>query len=146
MTRYLLLFDSYGLVFAGLPSLTSGRVCLLYMLLALASAVCLGSESLWTRDHITVSDLRLPFSTPPTTRGVTVKVLDPASTRGTDNSKLAPLITPRHGPYRKHRSSVAVKLFPWEHGIAYRRTAIYFPPPPRAILVTPSFPVARFSR
>jgi hypothetical protein len=28
---YLLLFDSYGLVFYGAPSLTRGRVCLLYM-------------------------------------------------------------------------------------------------------------------
>jgi hypothetical protein len=37
MTRYLLPFDSYGLVFCGAPSLTRGRVCLLYMLLALAS-------------------------------------------------------------------------------------------------------------
>jgi hypothetical protein len=46
MTRYLLLFDRYGLVFCGAPSLTWGRVCRLYMLLALASAVWLGSESL----------------------------------------------------------------------------------------------------
>jgi hypothetical protein len=43
MTRYLLLFDSYGLVFCGAPSLMIGRVCLLYMLLALASAAFLGS-------------------------------------------------------------------------------------------------------
>jgi hypothetical protein len=33
MTRYLLLFDSYRLVFCGARSLTRGRVCLLYMLL-----------------------------------------------------------------------------------------------------------------
>jgi hypothetical protein len=33
MTRYLLFFDSYGLVSCGAPSLTRGRVCLLYMLL-----------------------------------------------------------------------------------------------------------------
>jgi hypothetical protein len=45
MTRYLLLFDSYGLILCGAPSLTRGRVCLLYMLLALVSAVFLGSES-----------------------------------------------------------------------------------------------------
>jgi hypothetical protein len=45
------------------------------MLLALASVVFLGSESLWTRNHyFTVSDLRLPFSSPPTTRRVTVEV------------------------------------------------------------------------
>jgi hypothetical protein len=37
--------------FCGAPYLTRGRVCILYMLLALASAVFLGSESLGTRDH-----------------------------------------------------------------------------------------------
>jgi hypothetical protein len=41
--------------FCGTPSLTRGRVCLLYMLLALASVVFLGSESLGTRDHILLS-------------------------------------------------------------------------------------------
>jgi hypothetical protein len=43
ITRYLFLFESYGLVFCGAPSLTRGQVCLLYMLLALASALFLGS-------------------------------------------------------------------------------------------------------
>jgi hypothetical protein len=57
MTRYLLLFDSYGLVFCGAPSLTRGRVCLLYKLLALASAVFLGSESLGTRKHNLLSQI-----------------------------------------------------------------------------------------
>jgi hypothetical protein len=57
MTRYLLLFDSYGLVFVGAPSLTRGRVCLLYMLLALARVVFLWSESLGTRDHILLSQI-----------------------------------------------------------------------------------------
>jgi hypothetical protein len=51
MTRYLLLFDSYGPVFVGCP------LCLLYMLLSLASAVFLGSESLRTRDHILLSQI-----------------------------------------------------------------------------------------
>jgi hypothetical protein len=57
MTRYLLLFYSYGLAFCGAPSLARGRVCHLYMLLALASAVFLGFESLGTRDHILVSQI-----------------------------------------------------------------------------------------
>jgi hypothetical protein len=35
----------------------------------------------YSRPHFTVSDLRLPFSSPPTTRRVTVEVFDPASTR-----------------------------------------------------------------
>jgi hypothetical protein len=38
--------------FSGAQSLTRGRVCLLYMLLTLASVVFLGSESLGTYDHI----------------------------------------------------------------------------------------------
>jgi hypothetical protein len=33
------------------------------------------------RPYFTVSDLRLPFSSPPATRRVTVEVFDPASTR-----------------------------------------------------------------
>jgi hypothetical protein len=38
--------------FCGAPSLTRGRVCLLYMLLALASVVFLGSGSPGARDHL----------------------------------------------------------------------------------------------
>jgi hypothetical protein len=37
--------------FCGAPSLTRGRFCLLYMLLALASAVFLGSESFATHEY-----------------------------------------------------------------------------------------------
>jgi hypothetical protein len=43
--------------FCGVPSLTRGRVCLLYMLLTFASAVFLGSGSLGTRDHILLSQI-----------------------------------------------------------------------------------------
>jgi hypothetical protein len=43
--------------FCGAPSLTRGRVCVLYMLLALASAVFLGSKSLGTRGHIILSQI-----------------------------------------------------------------------------------------
>jgi hypothetical protein len=57
LTRYLFLFDSYGLVFRGVASMTRGRVCHSYMLLALARAVFLGSESLGTRDHILLSQI-----------------------------------------------------------------------------------------
>jgi hypothetical protein len=77
-------------------SLTRGRVCRLKLPLALASAVILGSESRWTRDHISLSDTRLPFSSPPTTRRVTVEVFDPASTR-----ESPPFIT-RGEPNRDH--------------------------------------------
>jgi hypothetical protein len=54
MTRYLLLFDSYGLVFVGRPLWREdGSV----MLLALASAVFLGSEALGTRFRILLSQI-----------------------------------------------------------------------------------------
>jgi hypothetical protein len=43
--------------FCGAPSLTRGRACLLYMLLALASAVFLGSEFPGSRDHILLSQI-----------------------------------------------------------------------------------------
>jgi hypothetical protein len=43
--------------FRGALSLTRGRVCLLYILLALASAVFLRSESLGNRDHILLSQI-----------------------------------------------------------------------------------------
>jgi hypothetical protein len=46
----------------GAFSLTRGRVCRLQLLLALASAVILGSESRGTRDHILLSEIRdFPF-------------------------------------------------------------------------------------
>jgi hypothetical protein len=46
----------------GVPSLTRGRVCRLQLLLALASPVILGSESLGTCDHILLSQIRdFPF-------------------------------------------------------------------------------------
>jgi hypothetical protein len=61
ITRYLLLFDSYGLVFCGTPSLTRGRVCISYMLLTLASVVFLESESLGTGDHIVTRRLKVGF-------------------------------------------------------------------------------------
>jgi hypothetical protein len=48
--------------FCGAPSLTRGRVCLLYILLALASTVILESESRGNRDHILHSQIRdFPF-------------------------------------------------------------------------------------
>jgi hypothetical protein len=68
--------------FCWAPSLTRGRVCLLHMLLLLASVVILGSESLGTRDHILLSQIwDFPFPSSPTTRRITVEVFDPASTR-----------------------------------------------------------------
>jgi hypothetical protein len=62
--------------------LTRGRVCRFQLLLALASAVILESWVPWNLlPYLTVSNWRLPFSSPPTTRRATVEVFDPASTR-----------------------------------------------------------------
>jgi hypothetical protein len=84
MTRYLLLFDSYGLVFFFLwGALSDERTGLSFIY---AVGPCQRSlfraRVPWDwRPYFTVSDLRLPFSSPPTTRRVTVEVLDSASTR-----------------------------------------------------------------
>jgi hypothetical protein len=80
MTRYLLLFDSYGLVLWG--ALSDERTGLSF---AYAGGPRQRSHS-WVRapwdswPYFTVSGLRLPFSSPPTTRRVTVEVFEPAST------------------------------------------------------------------
>jgi hypothetical protein len=51
--------------------------------------------------------MRLPFSSPPKARRVTVEIFDPASTRvATCTSQHAPLIRARHGPQGKHRCPV----------------------------------------
>jgi hypothetical protein len=57
-TRFLLLSDSLRVCWCGAPSLTRGRVCLLQLLLVLASAVILGSESRGTHDRILFSQVR----------------------------------------------------------------------------------------
>jgi hypothetical protein len=58
------------------------------------------------RPYFTVSDLGLSFSSPPTTRRVTVEVFDPASTRGLRPiihvSITCPFIT-RSGPQTEHK-------------------------------------------
>jgi hypothetical protein len=67
--------------FGGTHFLTRWLVCLLYMLLALACAVFLGSESLSTHYHTVLSQIWDFPSLPPTTRRVAVGVFDPASAR-----------------------------------------------------------------
>jgi hypothetical protein len=52
--------------------------------------------------YLTVSDLRLPFSSPPTTRWVTVEDRPRLHTGSELSSKLVQLITLRHGSRRKH--------------------------------------------
>jgi hypothetical protein len=67
-------FDSYGLVFLGRPLWReNGSIFCLYCWPSPAQS--------FSGPYFTVSDLRLPFSSPPTTRRVTVEVFDPVSTR-----------------------------------------------------------------
>jgi hypothetical protein len=105
VSRYLILFDCYGLVFYRAPSLTRGRVYLLYMVQALASSVFLGSESLGTRDHILLSQIwDFPFR----------RLLRLA---GTDcNCYLVQVITSQHGPCSEYLFHyLCVLLLPWKH-------------------------------
>jgi hypothetical protein len=68
----------------------------LYMLLALASVVFLGSESLGSRDHILLSQFwDFPFR----------RLLRLAGSRwrySTPPPRIVSKITPRHGPHREH--------------------------------------------
>jgi hypothetical protein len=69
-----------------------------------------------SRPYFTVSDLRLPFSSPPTTRRVTVEVFDPASTRGnlTGSPQLVFRITHLHdrvGNTVCSSNSIVTKVF-----------------------------------
>jgi hypothetical protein len=61
----------------------------------------------------------VPFSSPPTTRRVTVEVFDPASTRGDPsncNNYLVLVITSGHGLRRKHVYHYCCLLsLPWKH-------------------------------
>jgi hypothetical protein len=56
-TRSLLVVWQLRSCSCGAPSLTRGRVCLFYVLLALASEVFLWSESLGTWDHLVLSHI-----------------------------------------------------------------------------------------
>jgi hypothetical protein len=56
------------------------------------------------RPYFTVSDLRLPITSPPTTRRVTMEVFDPASTREANCSifRICGNCLPKHVLPRKH--------------------------------------------
>jgi hypothetical protein len=82
MSRYLLLFDSYGLVFLW-GTLSDERTGLSFVYAAGSFQRRLPRVRVpWdSRPYFTVPDLRLPFSSPPTTRKITVEVFDATSTR-----------------------------------------------------------------
>jgi hypothetical protein len=93
-----LLSDSLRVCLYGALFLSIGRVCRLQLLLALASAIILGSDSRGTRDHILLSQIRdFLFR----------RLLRLAGYVG---GRLVPLITPWHWPHSKCHSSVAVQL------------------------------------
>jgi hypothetical protein len=110
-------------------SLTRGWVCRLELLLGLTSAVILKSESSGTHDHILPSQIRdspnlvgqVPVFISPRNRVAKLytQALGSLFVASYDfnwlNSKFVPRITLRHGPHRKHCSSVGVWFFPWEH-------------------------------
>jgi hypothetical protein len=81
MTGYLLLFDSYGLVLWG--TLSDERTGLSFVYAAIPRLRSLSPVRVpWiSLPYFTVSVLRLLFSSPPTTRRITVEIFDPASTR-----------------------------------------------------------------
>jgi hypothetical protein len=83
MTRYLLLLNvTVSFSFCGAP-LSDERTSLSFLHAADPSQRSLSRVRVpWnSRQNFTVSDLRLPFSSPPTIRRVTVEVFDPTSTR-----------------------------------------------------------------
>jgi hypothetical protein len=91
MTRYLLLFDSYGLDLWG--ALSDERTGLSFVQAAGPWQLSLSRDRVpwYSRQHFTVSDLRLPFLSPPTSR------------RKVTTSELVSVITPRLEPRRKQR-------------------------------------------
>jgi hypothetical protein len=116
--------------FLGAPSLTRGRVCLLHMLLALASVVFLGSESFQTRDHILLSQIldfpfrrlvrlagsRWRYSNPPP-HGSEVEVVKvPHMTLSATFLK----ITHLHWPHGKHRIPLSQRLCVSAEGVRHK--------------------------
>jgi hypothetical protein len=106
-------------------SLKRGRVCRLQLLLVLASVVIFRSESRGTRDHILLSQIR-DF---PCGRLLRLAGLQWCSTPPSHGRFIVPtvlLITSRHGPQGKHRSSVAVCIVAFALGcprVRYSRIA-----------------------
>jgi hypothetical protein len=81
-----------------------------------------------SRPYFTVSDSRLPFSSPPTTRRVTVEVFDPASTRVelTAESEYESYVTTDGQPAEQSRAEQSVSLLPAisRHGHSWHRAPV----------------------
>jgi hypothetical protein len=79
------------------------------MLLTLASAVFLGFESLGTSDHILLSQIwEFHFRCLLRFAGSRWRYSTPPPHECQLNSNLVPLVTPRHGPRRKHFSLLSL--------------------------------------
>jgi hypothetical protein len=107
------------------PSLTRGRVSRLQLLLVVASAAILWSESRGTYYHILLTQWArfpylfprgtrwtsysprhwVPFSSPPTTRRAAVELFEPAFTRVSKTEFLQNNINIQFIPHRKHITS-----------------------------------------
>jgi hypothetical protein len=81
MTRYLLLFDSYGLVFVGRPLWREDEPVFCIRCWPLLAQSFSGPSSWRLATIFYCLRFETSFSSPPTTRSVTVEVFDPASTR-----------------------------------------------------------------
>jgi hypothetical protein len=99
----------------GALSLTRGRVCRLQFQLVLTSVVILG----YSRPYFTVSDSRLLFSSPPTTRRATVEVFDPVSTR--DNCILIWTASYEYIAYRYPKKCLLITC---THGNVFRNELV----------------------
>jgi hypothetical protein len=89
--------------FYGAPPLTRGRVCLLYMLLVLASVDFLGCESWVSWPYFTLWDLRLPFR----------RLLRLAGSHGCDDSLTNELSFINRGqPKKEHHTEEFVCFHP----------------------------------
>jgi hypothetical protein len=76
----------------------------------------------FSRPYFAVSDLRLPFSSPPTTRRLTVEVFDPAL--GSRNNDVPPFIT-RGEPNRDRTVCLLFCLYPLQRNTCQSYSKAY---------------------
>jgi hypothetical protein len=88
----------------GTPSLTRGQVCHLQLLLVPPHTSAFSDPSpVGPQPYFTLSDSRLPFPSPPTTRRATVEVLDLTFTRENSSCFSRPPYNPVSLTSKKHR-------------------------------------------
>jgi hypothetical protein len=113
--------------FCGEPSLTRGLLCHFICCWPSPAQISRVRVPWISRPYFTVSDLRLPFSSPPTTRRVTVEVFDPASTRGAGphSRSAAYIVSGLLGKCQLFvRNRGNLSWFRW-HGNAFRTKSVF---------------------